>query len=102
MGDAHAPERLRLFIAMRIPEEIKAGFRAAQAELREDLPGARMSWAKADQFHLTLKFLGNVETERVDAFRQALISACQRFVPLRLRAEGMGAFPNLRDPRVLW
>jgi len=102
MRDPHAPERLRLFVAMRIPEEIKAGFSVAQAELQEDLPVAKMSWAKADQFHLTLKFLGNVETERVDALRLSLVSACQGFVPLRLRAEGMGAFPNLGDPRVLW
>lgn len=102
MRDPHAPERLRLFVAMRIPEEIKAGFSAAQAELREDLPDAKISWAKTDQLHLTLKFLGNVETQRVDALRLSLVSACQGFAPLRLRADGMGAFPNLRDPRVLW
>ena len=102
MGDASAPDRLRLFVALRIPEEVKTAISGAQTELRERLPAGGITWTKPEQFHLTLKFLGNVETHRVDSLTKALLSACLRLGPLHLRAERMGAFPSLRFARVIW
>ncbi|HOC57509.1 MAG TPA: RNA 2',3'-cyclic phosphodiesterase [Verrucomicrobiota bacterium] len=95
-------ERVRLFIAVAIPEAVKAELEAAQAELRRALPDAKVRWARREQFHLTLKFLGDVEAARVEALGEAIHSACRGFAPLRLRLEGVGAFPNLRRARVLW
>ena len=102
VGVAHAAERLRLFVAIRIPEEIKVVISAAQTEFRQRSPAAGITWSKPDQFHLTLKFLGNVGAHRLDSLAKALVSACLRLAPLHLRAEQMGAFPNLRLPRVIW
>src|SRR5439155_63389 len=102
MANASAPEWLRLFIAIRIPEDIKAAISVAQTEVRQALPDAGVSWTKPEQFHLTLKFLGNVEAQQVDELTKALSAACRAFGPLHLRAERMGAFPNLRFPRVIW
>lgn len=95
-------QRLRLFIALAIPEAVKAELEQAQTDLRRVLPGPNVRWTRREQFHLTLKFLGDVEAARVEALGEALRGACQGFAPLRLRAAGVGGFPDLCYPRVLW
>ena len=92
----------RLFVALRVPEEVKAEVRKAQAELRRSIQQARVTWTRHEQFHLTLKFLGNVEEERVGELVEAVRGACGGFAAPRLRAEGVGCFPDLRSPRVVW
>jgi 2'-5' RNA ligase len=95
-------EQFRLFIAVTIPEEVKAKMEEAQAELRCALPERVVRWTKRGQFHLTLRFLGDVDAPRVEALRDALRAACHGFSALRLRAQGVGFFPDLRFPRVGW
>jgi 2'-5' RNA ligase len=95
-------EQFRLFIAVAIPEAVKAKVEEAQAELRRAVPDRSVRWTRREQFHLTLRFLGDVEAARVEALGEALRGACRGFTPLRLRAAGVGCFPDLRYPRVLW
>jgi 2'-5' RNA ligase len=95
-------ELFRLFIAVTIPEEIKTKIEAAQAELRRVLPERAVRWTRRGQFHLTLKFLGDVDAARVEALGEALRAACRGFGALHLRAERVGCFPDLRYPRVVW
>jgi 2'-5' RNA ligase len=95
-------EQFRLFVAVALPEGVKDRIQDAQAELRRVLPGSNVRWSRREQFHLTLRFLGDVEAGRVEALGEALRGACRGFPPLRLRAEGIGCFPDVRRPRVLW
>ena len=95
-------ETWRLFVAISVPEEIKARIEESQAELRCALPEDCVRWAKRGQFHLTLKFLGDVEAPRLAALTDALRLACGRFPALPLRAQGIGFFPDSRVPRVVW
>ena len=95
-------ERFRLFIAVTLPEEVKAQIEAAQAELRRALPGPGVRWTRREQFHLTLKFLGDVDVARVQPLEEAIRAACRGFSALPLRAERVGFFPDLRYPRVVW
>jgi RNA 2',3'-cyclic 3'-phosphodiesterase len=95
-------ETFRLFVAVTIPEEIKAKIEEAQAELRRALPERAVRWTRHEQFHLTLRFLGGVEAARVEALGEAIRAACRGFGPLHLRAGQVGFFPNLRYPRVVW
>jgi 2'-5' RNA ligase len=95
-------EQFRLFIALTMPEEVKAKMEAAQAELGRALPERVVRWTKRGQFHLTLRFLGDVDAPRVAALGDVLRAACQGFSPLRLGAQGVGFFPDLRFPRVVW
>src|ERR1039458_2056675 len=92
-------ERFRLFIAVTIPEEVKAKIAEAQSELRRALPERSVRWTKREQFHLTLRFLGNVDAPRVEALEEALRAACRGFSALWLSARGIGFFPDLRFPR---
>src|SRR5438045_374428 len=93
---------LRLFIAIPLPEKVRIEIEKAQQELRSALPESRIRWTRHEQFHLTLRFLGNVEAARSEGLVEAVRSACDGFFALNLRAESIGCFPNLRRPRVLW
>src|SRR5947209_407362 len=96
------PAALRLFVAISLPEDVKDQIEKAQRELRDALPGSFVRWTKREQLHLTLKFLGSVTESRVDELTSALRIACLNFAGLRLRAEGIGFFPDVRFPRVIW
>jgi RNA 2',3'-cyclic 3'-phosphodiesterase len=95
-------EQVRLFVAVTVPEGVKSKMEEAQAELRRAAPERGVRWARREQFHLTLRFLGDVEAERVEALGEALRTACKAFGPLHLRAERVGFFPDARYPRVVW
>jgi 2'-5' RNA ligase len=98
----HLPETKRLFLALAIPESVRTELRRFQEELKPLLPPAVVRWANPEQFHLTLKFLGNVPASDVSALSEAAHAVCQSTTSLHLRAEGAGFFPNERAPSVFW
>ena len=95
-------EMHRLFIAIPVPETVKDAIQKAQTELRAALSANMIRWTKREQFHLTLRFLGNVEASRLENLAAAVQDACGRFTVLWLRAERIGFFPAMRHPRVVW
>lgn len=92
----------RLFIVLRVPEVVKKEIQHAQDQLRGELPERCARWNPTEQLHLTLKFLGNVDVARSGALTDAVRAACANFAPLKLHAERIGCFPDLRFPRVVW
>lgn len=61
-----------------------------------------VAWVARDNVHLTLKFLGGVETSRLDAVVGALAGVAAGCRPFDLTVRGLGAFPSPARPRVLW
>jgi RNA 2',3'-cyclic 3'-phosphodiesterase len=102
MTDEIPTGKLRLFVAIAIPEPVRNEMVRVQRELDELTPPGAVRWTKPEQFHLTLKFLGGVPTSRVDELEAAIGAVCANARPLRLRAAGVGFFPNARAPRVIW
>jgi 2'-5' RNA ligase len=92
----------RLFVAISPPEAVKDEIEKAQRQLGDALPGKFVRWTKREQFHLTFAFLGDVAEARVAELIEALRNVCRNFLPLRLRAERIGFFPDTRYPRVVW
>ncbi len=90
----------RLFAAIEVPQDVRE--RVGQAGRLLADAGWRAKWVTPDRTHLTLKFYGNVELERLDALQQALREAIERESAFTLQAAGAGVFPNPRRPRVLW
>jgi 2'-5' RNA ligase len=101
-GKERSPESSRIFIAISLPEQVKDQIARAQEELRGALSGDSVRWTNRGQLHLTLKFLGAVESRRLDELTNAVRGACEGFEVLQLRAEQIGCFPNLSHPRVIW
>jgi len=94
-------EGIRLFVCIELPAEIKKVLLGVQIRLRPLAKGF-VSWARPEGLHLTLKFLGRVESKRLDAAAEALARACQEVRPFELTVSGTGGFPNLKWPRVFW
>jgi 2'-5' RNA ligase len=96
------PEWHRLFVAVPIPDQVKTAIATAQAELKLMALDSGVAWTRAEHVHMTLKFLGNVAADRVNNLAGQMDIACHSFCPLDLRAEQVGAFPDIGFPRVIW
>lgn len=84
----------RLFLAVSLPPAV----RAAVGALARPLPG--VTWTPSEQLHVTLRFLGDVPREKIDALGTRL--ATVRVASFLLPLEGLGTFPPNRPPRVVW
>ena len=96
------PSRVRVFIAIKLPEEVRSQAAAHLASLRASVREVRVSWQRADNLHLTLKFLGEIEQARIPSLSQASMRAAEHSQSFKLTIEGTGAFPSRGLPRVLW
>jgi 2'-5' RNA ligase len=91
---------MRLFIAINPDPETRSGIFSAVEPLRSLLPDAR--WVAPQLLHMTVKFLGSRTKEEAEKVATLLdgIAASYRKIPYDIG--GMGAFPNLRRPDVVW
>lgn len=92
--------RLRSFVALLLDSHLRE--RLAEAAGRLQQVGAGVKWVEPENLHLTLKFLGSVEEQRLPGVEQAIREAAAQGQAFSLSCAGLGAFPNLRRPRVVW
>ena len=92
---------MRLFVALNLPAELCDALHAGTAPLREAAP-REFTWARAEALHLTVKFLGDAEEARLPEIIEALAAATARHQMVELRVAGVGAFPSMARPRVVW
>jgi 2'-5' RNA ligase len=93
-------ELIRTFIAIEIPDGIKAAMAEVQGALRKT--GADVGWTRPEGVHLTLKFLGPVEAQLIPKLSAAVEAITKGEAPLTVDVKGTGVFPNARAPRVVW
>jgi 2'-5' RNA ligase len=91
---------MRSFIAVELPspiiEEVFSISQAIRVESRY------ISWVQPSAFHLTLRFLGDISLDKISQIEKGL-DECADYIPsFNLRIEGLGAFPNISHPRVIW
>jgi 2'-5' RNA ligase len=91
---------VRAFIAIALPDNIVRYVETLQNQLRA--AGLKLNWVRPRSIHLTLKFLGDIEQAQVEHVAAAMQSAARQNAPLELAVQGMGVFPTLKRPRVLW
>jgi len=91
---------LRLFVAVEVPEDVRAGLAEAVAPVRQRFPKAR--WVPPQNQHVTLKFLGSTYPRLVEWVADTVSGVAWEHGPFATRVEGLGAFPNARRARVLW
>jgi 2'-5' RNA ligase len=95
------PGEIRSFIAIELSEEAKEGLARLRKELERD-EHKFVKWVDPGGIHLTLKFLGNIPSKRVTEITKAIEEAARGISPFHLEISGLGAFPSLRQARVLW
>jgi len=94
------PDLIRAFIAMTLPEPLAGLVSEVQHTLKAQ--GLRIAWVPSGNVHLTLKFLGDIDPADIDPIADVMFECAQRIEPLTFTARGLGVFPDLRRPRVLW
>jgi 2'-5' RNA ligase len=92
---------LRLFIAVELPQEVLRHLTDITATL-QDKRIAGVRWVNLHGVHLTLKFLGSTPVDQVQAITAAMTAAAEGVSPFTIHVHGIGAFPNMRNPRVVW
>lgn len=96
---------IRAFIAIELPVEIQQRLDVVSRQVRGrlgELPGSVVRWVSAENIHLTLKFLGDVSVANLDLLKKMLLAEAKEHAPFEFSVGGLGAFPNLHRPRVVW
>jgi 2'-5' RNA ligase len=90
----------RLFVAAWLPPG--AGREARDVAIRLQESDADVRWVRPANLHVTLRFLGDVESSRVDGLVGCLAAAFESSDAFELRLAGLGRFPRRGAPRVVW
>lgn len=94
-------ETLRSFVAIPLPSAVQAELAQAAASLARELPGVK--WSKKPQnLHVTVKFLGPVAVDRLEAISAALAQAFAQVPRFAFELRGFGAFPSERHARIVF
>ncbi len=96
----NAGQNLRTFLAFGLPSGVTRRVAAIQRDLAAR--GLKMKWIRPENVHLTIKFLGNVPVAELEKVAQAASDITARSAPMSLRLQGLGVFPGIKRPNVLW
>ena len=91
---------MRLFIALPLPKEIEKELGRIIFALKQK--GPRIKWVTPNNIHLTVKFLGETDENRVESIKDAVRKTAAEHQVITCATGGLGAFPNLKRPRVYW
>lgn len=83
----------RLFTGIPLPQDLSDKL----DELSQPLPGA--SWVKKENFHVSIRFAGDIENTVAQEFSDELARIDQDVFEIQI--EGLGVFGG-KDPKVLW
>jgi RNA 2',3'-cyclic 3'-phosphodiesterase len=91
---------VRSFVALLIPEAWARYLGEVTRQLSEKTSG--LSWVRAQNFHVTLRFLGDLGDSGVARAGRAVARAAEPIPAFSARLGDFGAFPTLDRPRVFW
>jgi 2'-5' RNA ligase len=101
-GGFFVDDTQRVFIAIELSDPVKKWLAAARTALEPAVPAGTVRWVDGQGIHLTLKFLGDIPARQIDEVRGAMDRAAADGKPFPVTVEGLGCFPNLNRPRVVW
>jgi len=91
---------MRLFFAVDFTDSVKDAIMRAIDEIPVVRPPWR--WVSPSNLHMTLKFLGEMPEEKVGPLGECASAVCNTLAPFSIRLGGLGGFPSLSRPRVLF
>lgn len=91
---------LRTFIAIDVPPAVLDTITCIQNRFKS--LGVHASWVKPGNIHLTLKFLGDTDPDRIPGIQNKLTETLAPFAPFRMSMDSAGVFPDTKNPRILW
>lgn len=93
---------VRTFIGVHLKDSVLERIEGLIAELCHKPGGQAARWVPAHNIHLTVKFLGDVESDALPAISDAVAGAVGIIQPVAVEVAGLGCFPNTRRPRIVW
>jgi 2'-5' RNA ligase len=90
---------MRLFVALEIDPALRDALAKFVGPLKSESPGAR--WSKPEAMHVTLKFLGATDPDKLESVRTILANIISP-EPISLQFRCIGFFPDEKRPRVMW
>jgi 2'-5' RNA ligase len=94
-------EQIRSFIAIELSDEVKQAFGRLQSKLK-NVGKTPVRWVNPEIIHLTLKFLGDVDTAIIGDITKAVEEAARGVDPFNIEVSGLGVFPNLQGVHIVW
>lgn len=91
---------MRVFLGIGLPSQIRSRVKEFANSISPHLP--RMKWVEEENIHITLKFFGETEPEKVDKISEILSTPLKSVKTFNVTLEKLGAFPNSKKARVLW
>jgi 2'-5' RNA ligase len=92
---------IRTFVAIRFPPEVQENLGQALESMHAgEIKIVR--WVDASRMHLTLKFIGEVDPARITPIRSQVEESCRQVGPFDIQLGGLGVFPNMTKPRIVW
>ena len=93
-------DKIRTFIAVDLPQDAKLEVDRLTSSFRNE--GRGVKWVNAENLHITLRFLGDIDQESVPKLAENIKTNIYGFGKFDLSLSGLGGFPNLKMPRVIW
>ncbi len=93
---------IRAFIAIDLPDDIRQHLAQVAHKLQKQLQPYPIRWVPPKNIHLTLKFLGDVSEHNLHILTHLLAGEIETHRPFELSVGTLGAFPEMRRPRVIW
>lgn len=91
---------MRTFVAINFPDILKNEIKDIQNSLKPFVKSAR--WTTVDNFHLTIKFLGEIDNSEKESAIEAIRIACNGFKPFEISFDRLGYFGSSENMRVVW
>lgn len=91
---------MRCFIAVPLDPALKEGIDASVADLKKS--GADVKWVRAENLHLTIRFLGDTDEGFLPSLQEGLSTVASKYGPMTVGLQGIGLFPRKGSPRVVW
>lgn len=92
----------RIFVAIDISDRARIRVTDYIEDLRGEFSNLRVGWEKAEKLHLTLKFLGDIDSNELQNLTEAVEKTAQQFANFKFQISQTGVFPSNRNARILW
>jgi RNA 2',3'-cyclic 3'-phosphodiesterase len=92
---------IRSFLAIELSEPVQTRLGEIILQLKNNCPPC-VRWVQPRNIHLTLKFLGDVSPSNIDILTRMIESEVNNYSLFEISIGGLGAFPNLKRPRIIW
>ncbi len=91
---------MRAFLAVELPADIRRALTHLQSQLAQ--PRADVKWTEEANLHVTMRFLGEITEQQRQGLEEMLRGAASHHPVATIQLTGLGAFPSLESPRILW